>query len=429
VTLGPTVMFSRAAVAGVIFVFALPAIADAQSAATTFQAPAVAVDPTPAPTTGNPSPRSSSSPANSLAPLGQNQANGLFDGFLTHGFESATNGIRDGLKKLVDDANLVTNTAPTWTYQQPTVNKLQGAVLVVTNAAIGLVIVWMGFNILFRPQLGEGYPDLQEALPRLILGAGLANATAWWSKLAIDANNSVCAYLFTADSGTLGDLILRIPLFDHVWLTALLLVAFLLVWIWLFIKMAYRMAMLQLLLVLAPAAQLCWVLPQTRGMADRWHGKFWSTLFAQVVITVALKLAWGFAGAAGDGPIGQLITIFLLLLAANSSELLAGGASRFGLMSLIQTALLLRSLPAPAAAGARGAVGAASSAGASPVPAAAAAAHTTSSPGWAGSATNKGGFGRGGRAAVSPQAHGTGAGVAVSDKAQQFVRGGRASRA
>src|SRR5439155_19886746 len=103
-------------------------------------------------------------------------------------------------------------------------------------------------------------------------------------------------------SGTLGDLILRIPLFDHVWLTALLLAAFLLVWIWLFIKMAHRMAMLQLLLVLAPAAQLCWVLPQTRGMADRWHGKFWSTLFAQVVITLALKLAWGSPARRATGP-------------------------------------------------------------------------------------------------------------------------------
>ena len=73
--------------------------------------------------------------------------------------------------------------------------------------------------------------------------------------------------------------------------------AFLLVWAWLYLKMAGRMAMLMVLLVLAPAAQVCWILPQTRGLADRWQQKFWTTLFAQVVVTAALKLAWGFRQA------------------------------------------------------------------------------------------------------------------------------------
>jgi len=174
--------------------------------------------------------------------------------------------------------------------------------------------------------------------------------------------------------------------------------------------MAGRMAMLMVLLVLAPAAQMCWILPQTRGLADRWHGKFWSTLYAQVVVTVALKLAWGFAGSVGVNPITLLITICLLFLAANSPELLAGGAGRVGLGSLVEAGLLAArtsGLGAGAAAGGGAARVAAASTSASPmaadgVPRVAAVPNTVSAAasgtGGGAAATNKGGYGRGGRA-------------------------------
>jgi len=89
--------------------------------------------------------------------LSQGQANDLFDGFLLHGFLNATDGTRQGLQRLVDDANLVTNTSATWTYRQPTVVALQRAVQVASNAALGLLIFWMGLNVVLRPQLGGSY--------------------------------------------------------------------------------------------------------------------------------------------------------------------------------------------------------------------------------------------------------------------------------
>jgi len=327
----------------------LAATVEAQSATTVFAVPATAaVDPapndpssnssTPAATSSpNPASSSSSSRSPAVLTLSQGQANGLFDGFLLRGLQSATDGMREGLKRLVDDANLVTNTSATWTYRQPTVVALQRAVLLASNAALGLLIFWMGLNVVLRPQLGGSYTDIHEVIPRLVLGAGLANSAAHWTALAIDFNNAACADFLRVNSGSLSDLFAQFPIFDRSWLLAILLVAFLLVWVWLFIKMAGRMVML---LVLAPAAQMCWVLPQTRGLADRWHAKFWTTLYAQVVVTVALKLAWGFAGSAGSNPIALLITICLLFLAANSPELLAGGAARVGLGSLVDAGLM-----------------------------------------------------------------------------------------
>jgi len=344
-----------------------------------------------------------------LPTLSQGQANGLFDGFLLHGFLIATDGIRQGLQRLVDDANLVTNTSATWTYQQPTVVALQRAVQLAANAALGLLIFWMGLNVVLRPQLGGSYTDIHEVIPRLVLGAGLANSAAHWTALAIDFNNAACANFLAVNSGSLSDLLARFPIFDHTWLLAVLLIAFLLVWLWLFIKMAARMATLMVLLVLAPAAQMCWALPQARGLADRWHGKVWSTLYAQVVVTVALKLAWGFAGSAGSNPIALLITICLLFLAANSPELLAGGAARLGLSSLVEAGFLIARATGGAPAAAAGGAAAAAAAGAStPSVAAASVPRVMASP-----------------IAVSGQSSGTGGGSAAETKTPGFGRGGR----
>src|SRR5205085_1395817 len=157
--------------------------------------------------------------------LTQDQANGLFDGFLLHGFERAADGIRRGLRRLVDDANVVTNTSATWTYQQPTVVALQRAVQTTSNAALALLIFWMGLTVLLRPQLGGASLEVREVIPRLVLGAGLANSAEHWTALAIDLNNAACAQLLAANSGSLADLLGQIPIFDHTWLICLLFLA------------------------------------------------------------------------------------------------------------------------------------------------------------------------------------------------------------
>ena len=398
--------------------------AAAQSATATFDAPSTAIDtapdpdsaPTPAPTSDPAIPASpSSEPSHSTGPtfptLSQDQANGLFDGFLVHGFQQATDGARQSLQQLVNDANLVTTTPPDWTYQQSTVTALQHTVLQMSNAVVALVIFWMGLNVLLQPQLGGGYLEAREVLPRLVLGAGLANSAPHWTALAIDLNNAACNQLLAASSGSLADLFSHTPTFDDSWLMALLLVAFLLVWAWLYLKMAGRIAMLMVLLVLAPAAQLCWILPQTRGMADRWHQKFWTTLFAQVIVVAALKLAWGFAGSTGSNPVSLLISLCLLFLAANSPELLAGGLARVGLGGLAETALLASRAglfaATPGAAGAAASAGAMTNGAASTVSPSSVPRVMASPVGLSGmdggtgggSAVATKGFGRGGRAA------------------------------
>src|SRR5919199_1530991 len=240
----------------------------------------------------------------------------------------------------------------------------------------------MGLNVALRPYFGEGYPDLREALPRLLLSVVLANTSHLWVPWAIDLNNQLCGWIGQQEAGTLGDWLQRTPSLTGGWDTALLLVLFLLVCVWLYLKLAARMALLMLLIVVAPAALVCWALPQTRPITDGWIGRFFPTLYGQVVVTIALKLAVGFV-LTTSGPIALVIGIFLILAAASAPDLLRAGAQGASVGTIVETVMLTRMLAgAPTAVtSAASAVGTVASAGAS------AAATRVSSPGWAGSVT------------------------------------------
>ena len=67
----------------------------------------------------------------------------------------------------------------------------------------------MGLNILLQPEIGGGYLEAREILPRLVLGVGLANSAPHWTALAIDLNNAACSQVLAASSGSLADLFRR----------------------------------------------------------------------------------------------------------------------------------------------------------------------------------------------------------------------------
>jgi len=56
------------------------------------------------------------------------------------------------------------------------------------------------------------------------------------------------------------------------------------------LQMLLRLALIDVLLVIAPLAATCWVLPQTQAWAQTWSEHFFGTVFTQFVQVVALKL-------------------------------------------------------------------------------------------------------------------------------------------
>jgi hypothetical protein len=209
----------------------------------------------------------------------------------SHALVSLLRTISEGLRSLVggvmsSSLNFVTQTPPAGSYASPTVLALWGAVRAIANAALVLVVLWGGFDLILRDHLGSPYHEAMELFPRAVLGALLANTSLTWAALAIDANNAI--------SGVLGQA--SLPAWDRADTASQLLVDVISILIYLvtslllLLQMLMRLALIDVLLVVSPLALLCWVLPQTQGWARLWSGTFFSAVFAQFVQVLALKL-------------------------------------------------------------------------------------------------------------------------------------------
>ena len=348
-------------------------------------------------------------PTNPLAQINPGQLLTLFSGLLVGLVNQLLSGARDGLAQVVLDTDLVRQTPARWVWENTAVSTLEAALRTVANGTLALIVFWLGLTLATRPFLGDAGPSPLAGFPRLLLALVLANAAHVWMPQAITLLNAVCVWVWSvsvADSNSLADLLNRVVRPDQAFLLALLSLLCLLVIIWLYLKHALRLALLVVLYVLSPVAQVCWVLPQTQGLFRAWHQLFWSRLAAQLVAVVALKLALAFAITAGDSPVAVLLTLCLLLVAASAPEMLGLTSGGLSLGSVLRTGTsLARALPTPAAPATRAATAAAGAAGGSAATTPAVARVRTPGSG----------------VPVSGQAHGTGSGSAASRRG----RGGR----
>ena len=175
-----------------------------------------------------------------------------------------------------------------------------------------------------RPQAGW-----RELVPRLALGLVAAATSLWWCSLVIDVADAVSGFIAATLEITPGDL-LRSSI--NTLLTAVtagsvgmaLLLAFLyLVYgfyvLYVLVQMLVRLALIDLLLALAPIALGLWILPHTAGWGRHWLKLFMTTVFQQAVQLIALALAFGFLADFADigefEPVRDLVWKLLMSLA------------------------------------------------------------------------------------------------------------------
>jgi hypothetical protein len=187
---------------------------------------------------------------------------------------------------LASSANFVTRTPPSVSYDSPTVRGLWSATRGIANAALVLVALVGGFNLLARGQLGEVRDDAVELLCRLAIGALAANTSLWWGQLFVEINNALCA---VAGQATLPAWE-RAETTTHVLANVLASFIYLVMGLLLVLQQLMRLALVDVLLLLAPLACVCWVLPQTRPWYERWDRAFFCAVFVQFLQVAALKL-------------------------------------------------------------------------------------------------------------------------------------------
>jgi hypothetical protein len=164
----------------------------------------------------------------------------------------------------------------------------------VADAAVAVFIVLAGYNIMMARQIGASYADVAEFLPRMALAVMAANLCLFFLQFFIDLENALCLevvhlFAFNLLSTTM------VSIFDgHLLSESFLVIALaiilgvmnlLLAW-----QMLVRLALLFLLIVLAPMGMLCFGLPQTQGYGRLWTSTFAATLFVQFFQVVTLAL-------------------------------------------------------------------------------------------------------------------------------------------
>ena len=224
--------------------------------------------------------------------------------------------------------DILTGTPPNLTYAHDLVQQAWMVVWAITSAALVVILGWMGLSLIISEHLGRSQTGWREMIPRLVLGLVAAASSLWWCALVLDVADAVSGFIAVELNVTPGDL-LRAPL--ETFLTAIqagsvgmaqLLALLYLVYgffvLYVIVQMVLRLALIDILLALAPIALGLWILPHTAGWGRHWLRLFMTTVFQQAIQLIALALGFGFlkefAAISTFEPVQDLIWKLLMSL-------------------------------------------------------------------------------------------------------------------
>ncbi|MDE2823891.1 MAG: type IV secretion system protein, partial [Chloroflexota bacterium] len=201
-------------------------------------------------------------------------------------------------------SDILTGTPPELTYDNPLVREAWKVVWAVASGALVVIVGWMGLSLIVGEQVGGRSAGWRETFPRLVLGLVAAATSLWWCSLVIDVATGVSGFVADSLGVNPGDL-LRAPLktlltavesgsVGMAQLMALLYLVYGFFVLYVLVQMIVRLALIDLLLVLAPIALGLWILPHTAGWGRQWLRMFMTTVFQQAVQLIALALGFGF---------------------------------------------------------------------------------------------------------------------------------------
>ncbi len=225
-------------------------------------------------------------------------------------------------------ADIITGTPESLTYGHWLVQQAWMVVWAIASAALVVILGWMGLSLIISDHVGRAQAGWREMVPRLVLGLVAAASSLWWCALVLDVADAVSGFVAYSLDVTPGDMLLSTL---RTLLTAveagsvgmaLLLAALYMVYgffvLYVVVQMVLRLALIDILLALAPIALGLWILPHTAGWGRHWLRLFMTTVFQQAIQLIALALGFGFlkefAAIAAFEPVQDLIWKLLLSL-------------------------------------------------------------------------------------------------------------------
>lgn len=190
---------------------------------------------------------------------------------------------------LMGSGNVISQTPPGLSYANQSVAGLSGLITHIADVALVAVVAWGGFNAMLRPHIREPYHGALELVPRVVLSAAMINTSLQWGGFVIDLNNELCNVIGGASMPG-WSVLQQLPGGDSVLMNLIALAIYLVMGLLLMGQMLMRLALVDALLVIAPLALLCWVLPQTYGWARLWFTTFFGAVFVQAIQVLVLRL-------------------------------------------------------------------------------------------------------------------------------------------
>ena len=201
-------------------------------------------------------------------------------------------------------SDIFTGTPAGLTYDHEIVRQAWMAVWVVTSGLLVVIVGWMGLSLIVGDHLGRAQAGWRELVPRLLLGLVAAAASLWWCALVIDVADAVSGFIAAELGVTAGDMLrstlqtllraVQVGSVGMALLLALIYLVYAFFVLYLVVQMVLRLALIDILLALAPVALGLWILPHTAGWGRHWLRLFMTTVFQQAIQLVALALGIGF---------------------------------------------------------------------------------------------------------------------------------------
>jgi hypothetical protein len=212
------------------------------------------------------------------------------------------------LAQQIQALGFATDTNPALSYQNATIQKLNAWLVAGIGGILALVFMVAGYNYMFRAYRG----GWAEFAPKIIVCAVLATFSLSLLGMAIEVERAIV----TDFQPFLGSFPPQVPnnplgldgIVFLIELTAILLLS---------LQMLVRLAILDILLALAPLGIMCYALPQSRPWGRAWALAFVSALIVQPLQIFAVGIGAALIGALGDSGnlIGALVGIGMIYVA------------------------------------------------------------------------------------------------------------------
>jgi len=246
----------------------------------------------------------------------------LLTGVISHFLATASGDLNGELGRYLFSTVDTSSAAVRPLTANPTIANLNWEITLAADVLVGAVVLFVSLRALFEHASLRARYGLKATLPRVLLAIALAHASLLLIQMAIDLNNALGHVALTL-GGTLTPATLpwstalgnpavagiqaSQDLFHAVFALALVVALVILV-----LAYVIRTALLNILIVMAPLAALCMVLPETRSYARTWLRLFMATVFMQAVQLIVLRVATATAFAHGAGIVDVLYALATL---------------------------------------------------------------------------------------------------------------------